>query len=147
MKKDNLIMGLAFFISGISLLIFILFFDTRLNSLLSGYATTGIVFGGFTLWKYYYWTRPENMDKYNEKIETENIELKDERKEMLRNKSGRYAYILGFLVLSASIVIFSIFGALEIIENADLMVIYLGGFTVFQYIIGIVIYRYLSKKY
>lgn len=49
MKKDNLIMGLAFFISGISLLIFILFFDTRLNSLLSGYATTGIVFGGFTL--------------------------------------------------------------------------------------------------
>lgn len=87
------------------------------------------------------------MDKYNEKIETENIELKDERKEMLRNKSGRYAYILGFLVLSASIVIFSIFGALEIIENADLMVIYLGGFTVFQYIIGIVIYRYLSKKY
>lgn len=69
MKRNNLIIGLAFLISGISLLVFILFFDTRLNSLLSGYASTGIVIGGVTLWRYYYWTKPENIDKYNEKME------------------------------------------------------------------------------
>ena len=99
------------------------------------------------LWKYYYWTRPENKDKYKEKTQNENIELKDERKEKLRDKSGRYAYILGLIVLSISVVVFSILGSLEIIDNSDLIVIYLSGLTVFQYIIGIIIYRHLSKKY
>lgn len=147
MKKDNLILGLGLLISGVALLIFILLFDTKLNSLLSGYAATCIVFGGVTLWKCYYWTKPGNKHKYKEKIEYEKIELKDERKEMLRNKSGRYAYILGFIVLCISIVILSILGTLEIIGNTDMIVIYLGGFTVFQYITGVLIYRYLSKRY
>ena len=134
-------------IIGIACLVFILLFETKLNSILSGFATTGIVFGAVMLWKYYYLTRPENKDKYMEKTQNENIELKDERKERLRDKSGRYAYILGIIVLSISIVVFSILGSLEIIDNSDLIVIYLGGLFVFQYVIGIIIYRYLSKKY
>ena len=147
MKKNNFIIGLVYLIIGIVFLLFILLFETKLNSILSGFATTGMVFGAVMLWKYYYWTRPENKDKYKEKTQNENIELKDERKEMLRNKSGRYAYILGLMVLSISIVVFSILGSLEIIDNSDLIVMYLGGLTAFQYIIGIIIYRHLSKKY
>jgi len=147
MKKNNFIIGLVYFIIGIVLLLFILLFETKLNSVLSGFATTGIVFGAVMLWKYYYWTKPENKDKYKEKTQNEDIELKDERKEMLRNKSGRYAYILGLIILSISIAVFSILGSLEIIDNSDLIVMYLGGLTVFQYIIGIIIYRHLSKKY
>lgn len=147
MKKNNFIIGLGNLIIGIACLVFILLFETKLNSILSGFATTGIVFGAVMLWKYYYWTRPENKDKYMEKTQNENIELKDERKERLRDKSGRYAYILGIIVLSISIVVFSILGSLEIIDNSDLIVIYLGGLFVFQYVIGIIIYRYLSKKY
>lgn len=147
MKKNNFIIGLGYLITGIICLIFILLFKTKLNSILSGFATTGIVFGAVMLWKYYYWTRPENKDKYMEKTQNENIELKDERKEKLRDKSGRYAYILGLIVLSISIVVFSILGSLEIIDNSDLIVIYLAGLSVFQYVIGIIIYRYLSKKY
>lgn len=147
MKKNNFIIGLVYFIIGIVLLLFILLFETKLNSVLSGFATTGIVFGAVMLWKYYYWTKPENKDKYKEKTQNEDIELKDERKEMLRNKSGRYAYILGLIILSISIAVFSILGSLEIIDNSDLIVMYLGGLTVFQYIIGIIIYRHLSIKY
>lgn len=147
MKKNNFIIGLVYLIIGIVFLLFILLFETKLNSILSGFAATGIVFGAVMMWKYYYWTRPENKDKYKEKTQNENIELKDERKEMLRNKSGRYAYILGLIILSISIVVFSILGSLKIIDNTDLIVMYLGGLSVFQYIIGIIIYRHLSKKY
>lgn len=147
MKKSNFIIGLIYLIAGIAFLTFILLFETKLNSILIGFATTGILFGSVILWKYYYWVKPKNKNKYNEKIETEDIELKDERKEMLRDKSGRYAYILGLIILSISIVMFSILGTLEIIENSNLIVIYLWGLFIFQYIIGIVIYRYLSKRY
>lgn len=147
MKKNNFIIGLAYLIIGILCLVFILLFETKLNSILSGFATTGILFGSVVLWKYYYWTRPENKDKYEEKTQNEDIELKDERKEKLRDKSGRYAYILGLIVLSISVVVFSILGSLEIIDNSEMIVIYLSGLTVFQYIVGIIIYRHLSKKY
>lgn len=147
MKKNNFIIGLGYLIIGILCLVFILLFETKLNSILSGFATTGIFFGSVVLWKYYYWTRPENKDKYKEKTQNEDIELKDERKEKLRDKSGRYAYILGLIVLSISVVVFSILGSLEIIDNSEMIVIYLSGLTVFQYIVGIIIYRHLSKKY
>lgn len=147
MKKNNFIIGLGYLIIGILCLVFILLFETKLNSILSGFATTGILFGSVVLWKYYYWTRPENKDKYKEKTQNEDIELKDERKEKLRDKSGRYAYILGLIVLSISVVVFSILGSLEIIDNSEMIVIYLSGLTIFQYIVGIIIYRHLSKKY
>lgn len=147
MKKSNLITGLISLLVGITCLVSALLFETKLNSILSGFAGAGISSGAVIIWKYYYWSKPENRSKYKEKIENENIELHDERKEMLRDKSGRYAYILGLIILSISIVVFSILGSLEITGDNRLIVIYLGGFLVFQYVIGIIIYKRLSKKY
>jgi positive regulator of sigma E activity len=147
MKKSDLITGLISLLVGITCLVSALLFETKLNSILSGFAGAGISSGAVILWKYYYWSKPENRSKYKEKIENENIELHDERKEMLRDKSGRYAYILGLIILSISIVVFSILGSLEITGDNRLIVIYLGGFLVFQYVIGIIIYKRLSKKY
>lgn len=80
-------------------------------------------------------------------LEAEDIELKDERKTKLRDKSGRYAYLVGLVVLSISIVAFSVLGSLDVIQNVRLIIIYLGGLLVFQYIIGLVIYNHLSNKY
>jgi len=99
------------------------------------------------LWKYYYWSRPENKARYLEKVENEDIEMNDERKIILRDKSGRYAYIIGLIVSVISIVIFSIMGNLNIIENYKLIIVYLSGFVIFQYLIGILIFNQLSKKY
>lgn len=48
---------------------------------------------------------------------------------------------------SISIVIFSILGKLEIIDDSRLIVLYLGGYLVFQIVIGIVIFNQLLKKY
>ena len=147
MKKGNLYIGLLYLFIGIVCFVIALNFESRLENLLFGFTGAGICSGAVILWKYYYWTRPENKDKYQEKIENENIELHDERKTILRDKSGRYAYIIGLIVISVSIVIFSIIGSLNIIENTKLLITYLAGFLVFQFIIGILIYSHLNKKY
>ena len=122
-------------------------FGTKIDSLLYGFAGAGISSGAVILWKYYYWSRPENRKRYQEKIENENIELHDERRTILRDKSERYAYIIGFIVISVSIVVFSIMGSLNLIENYELIIFYLGGFFIFQYIVGVLIYNHMNKKY
>ena len=68
---------------------------------------------------------------------------------MLRNRSGRYAYILGLMLTAVSIVIVSILGKMEVIgeEAAQLLTICLAIFLIVQYIAGLVIYRLLSRKY
>ena len=147
MKKSNFHVGLVYLFIGIVCLVSALYFNSKLESLLFGFAGAGICSGAVILWKYYYWSRPENRERYQEKIENENIELHDERKTILRDKSGRYAYIIGMLFISASIVIFSIMGSLNIIENSKFIILYLAGFLVFQYIIGIIIFNHLNKKY
>ena len=147
MKKSNLLVGLLYLLVGIICLVVALNFESKIGSLLVGFAGAGICGGAIILWKYCYWTKPENKDRYKEKIENENIEIHDERKTILQDKSGRYAYILGLIVISVSIVIFSIIGSLNIIENSKLIILYLAGFLVFQYIMGILIFNHLSKKY
>ena len=143
MKKSNLYVGLIYLGIGIVCLVIALNSESGLESLLCGFAGAGICSGAVILWKYYYWTRPGNKDKY----EHENIELHDERKTILRDKSGRYAYIIGLIVISVSIVIFSVIGSLNIIENTKLIITYLAGFLAFQYMIGILIFNRLNKKY
>ncbi len=147
MKKNNLFVGILYFLVGVACLLIGWLFETKLESLLFGFASGSICGGAVMLWKYYYWTRPENRTKYLEKTENETIELNDERKTKLRDKSGRYAYIIGLLVISVSIVLFSILGSLDIIKNSRLIILYLGGLLVFQYMIGLVIYNHLSNKY
>ncbi|NMM62019.1 hypothetical protein HBE96_04800 [Clostridium sp. P21] len=147
MKKSNLLVGLTYLFVGIVCLIGALNFESRIGSLLAGFAGAGICGGTVILYKYYYWMKPENKPKYKEKIENDSIEIHDERKTMLRDKSGRYAYIIGLIVISASIVVFSIIGSFNKIDGSELIVLYLAGFLVFQYITGILIFNHLNRKY
>lgn len=138
MKKSNLITGLIYLIVGISCFIIQNIFETGLDSILIGLTGAGVGGGAVMLWKYYYWTRPKNQKEYEDLVEDRTIDLQDERKEKIRDKSGRYAYILGLIILSISILVFSVLGSLDIINNSQLIVLYLGIFLIFQYIIGIV---------
>ena len=147
MKKSNLLVGLLYFGVGLISLITGLLVETKLGSLLFGFAGAGICGGVAIIWKYYYWVKPENRTRYQEKLEAENIDLKDERKTQLRDKSGRYAYIVGLAVLSVSIVVFSILDSLNIIISLKMIILYLGGLLAFQYIIGLIIYNHLNNKY
>ncbi len=147
MKKNMLMSGLVYVLIGIAFLLCGIFLDTKLNSLFWGFAGGGIAPGLTMIYKYFYWTHPQNAAKYAEKMEEEKINLHDERKEKFRNQSGRYAYVLGLITTCISIVVFSVLSSLGIIENVKLLTLYLSGYAVFQYVVGILIFRYLDRKY
>lgn len=147
MKKSYLIEGLVFLLGGLILLGVALFADTALDSLLFGFASGAVCAGMVSICRYFYWKAPANAGKYQEKLAQEKIELQDELKVKLRDRSGRYAYVLGLVVISASMAVFSILGKLEIVGGSRVIVLYLGGYLVFQIVAGSMIYRHLLKKY
>ena len=101
------------------------------------------------VYKYVKWTRLETADSLQRYLEEEQINLRDERKEMLRNKSGRYAYILGLLLTAAAILTFSALGKLGMVgeEAARLMLVVSSVYLLVQYAAGLVIYQLLERKY
>ncbi len=80
-------------------------------------------------------------------MEQERIELHDELKEKIRDKSGRYAYILGFIIITCAMFVFSILGLLDVIENAEIFVAFLGIYWIIQLVSGRLFFRRLMKKY
>lgn len=148
MKKNNLMLGILYAILGsVFLIIAISHNDNKLSGVLWG--LTGAMAGmGFAMiYKYIYWTRPKNKERYAEMLENERIDMHDELKEKLRDKSGRYAYVIALVVIALSMMVFSILSSLEIIKEGKLIVLYLGGLLVFLYVVGIIIYKRLLDKY
>lgn len=149
MKKSYLWTEIGMIALGLVCLAVAILWDTPLDSLLCGFSGAFAVPGAMQIWKYFKWTRLETPDSYRRHVEEEQIELRDERKEMLRNKSGRYAYILGLLVAALAILLFSVLDAFGVIEEdtASLMVLSLAGYALFQLVAGWVIYKLLEKRY
>lgn len=65
---------------------------------------------------------------------------------MLRNKSGRYACLLGLFLCCLSILVFSILHILGILENGFVIVLFLTAYLAVQYVAGAVIYRRLDQS-
>ncbi len=149
MKKRELWFGLGMIAGGILFLLAALLLETPLDSLFCGFFGAFTAPGAVQVYKYVKWTKLETADSYQRHLEEEQIELRDERKEMLRNKSGRMAYTLGLLAAAVSMTAFSILGKLGIVEEAAsrLMILFLAGYMVFQILAGWVLYRLLDKKY
>lgn len=147
MKKHNLAVGVVYLLAGLAVLGLALLTETKLESLLFGFAGAGIVPGAIMICKYIYWSSPERRARYAEKLEAEEIELHDERKEKLRDKSGRYAYLLGLFVVSVSIVAVAVLEKLEVLAEGRVLLLYLAGYLLLQIAAGIAIYRGLAKKY
>ena len=134
-------------IFGVACLIVALLIETKLEGILWGFAGAGIFPGIMMICKYFYWSSPKNKERYEERLENERIEQHDELKTKIRDRAGRYTYSLGLLVVCFSILVFGILGALEVIDNARMIVLYLSGYLLFQVIAGIVIFNKLMKKY
>lgn len=146
MKKSNFYIGLLYMAFGAACLWFALSAENSIGSLLFGFSGAGLIGGLSLIWRYFYWSSPKRKEVYEAKLEEEKINLKDEFKESLRNRSGRIAYIITFLVISFSIVIFSIIGSLGFLDT-KLLVLYISILWIFMYTIGIVIFRILIRKY
>lgn len=147
MKRSNLWCGLIYALLGLVCLLAGLLWETRLSSLIVGFGSGMLGSGIVQLARYRKWTRPENQETYRQRLEEEQIELRDERKTMLRDRSGRYAYVLGLLLCGLSILVFGVLGALDVVENARLIVLFLAAYILVQYGAGVWFYRRLSKKY
>lgn len=147
MKKSNFWSGLVYAFLGLVFLLAGLMWETRLSSLCVGFGAGMLSSGAVQLIRYRKWTRPENQEAYQEKLEQTQIELRDERKAMLRDRSGRYAWLLGMALCALSIVVFGVLGALEIVENARLIILFLAAYFIVQYGAGVYFYRRLEKKY
>lgn len=147
MKKNQLYAGLVYLGVGILFGILALLFDTKIEYLLWGYVGAAVFGGLFIIGKYLYWSRPGYSSEYEKRLEAEKIEFQDERKEFLRNKSGRYAYLLNLLFLSVAMVLVSILDAYGISISTNTIILSLGIYFVFQFVIGVVFFRVLSRKY
>ena len=147
MKKSNLAAGILYVLFGVACLIAALLMETKLEGILWGFAGAGLGPGILMICKYFYWSSPENKARYAERLENERIEMHDELKTKVRNEAGRYAYTLGLLAICFSILVFGLLGALEIIDCARMIVLYLSAYLLFQVTAGIVIFNRLMKKY
>ena len=83
MKKSHLLTGIAYVIAGAILLLVSLPVETRLGSLLFGFGFACLVPGLVMVCKYFYWNAPENRARYQEKLDQERVELRDELNQRL----------------------------------------------------------------
>lgn len=149
MKTRDLWTGVGFVVVGILFLLAALLWETPLGSLFCGLCGAFTVPGIAQIIKYIKWSSPKHRDEYQARLEQEQIELRDERKEMLRNKSGRIAYILGLLLAAVSMTVFSFLGKLGFVDQAAsrLVILFLAGYMLVQILAGMVIYRVIERRY
>lgn len=146
MKKSYLWTGVGMTALGLCCLLAALLWDTPLDSILCGLFGALTAPGLLQIYKYFKWG---HSPEYRAKLEEEEIDLRDERKEMLRNKSGRIAYILGLLTVAVVMIVFSILDAFGVIgeDTAQCVVLSLAAYALFQLVAGWAIYRLLARKY
>ena len=146
MKKSQLISGIIYTLLGLAILLAAFFTDTEIGMLYGlGGALTGP--GLAMMGKYLYWSRPKNRQRYEERRENERIGMSCELKQKLRDRSGRYAYVLGLVTVSLSLFVIGILESLGLIGDSLPLVWYLSAYLIFQIIAGIVIFNRLLKKY
>lgn len=146
MKKTQLISGIIYTLLGLALLLTAIFTNTEIGMLYGlGGALTGP--GLVMMGKYFYWSRPQNRQRYEERLDSERIGMNDELKQKLRDRSGRYAYVLGMVTVSLSIFVIGILEDLGLIGDSRPMILYLAAYLIFQVIAGIAIFNRLLKKY
>lgn len=147
MKKSNLFAGILYLLIGVGCLLVGLLTDSDLDGLLFGFAGAGLCSGLLAIWQYVYWISPRNKERKKVIAAGKEIEAHDELKGKIRDKSGRYAYVLGIFIITISMVAFAVLGALGIIENMKLFIIYLGCYLALQIVAGILIFNHMMKKY
>lgn len=145
MKKSNLSYGLIYvLLAGVALYFAIANNGNKMVGIFYGLTGAFGVNGIVTIRRYFYWQK--NKEKYEEKLEIEKIEQEDELKQKLRDRSGRYTYKIGMLIIALSILVYSVLGVLNIMDTEHI-VIYLGGYLISQVFIGIIVFNQLLKKY
>ena len=142
MKKSMLYTGIAYVLAGIACFALAILFEWKIESLLWGLGGAGTGPGVMMLWKYFHWTNPKNREEYEKRLQKERIELRDERKTMLRDKSGRITYIFMLLLYCLLIMAFGVCASLGwFMPFARYAISGLGVLLIIQYRFGIAAFR------
>lgn len=141
MKKSMFYTGIGYLICSIALILFVkLEPDVSFKGVIIGFASALLLPGSIMIYKYIRWTKPQNIAIYEARIKEEQINLYDERKIMIRDKSGYITYtIMTWVLLFANL----IFSTMRI---KTIVLVVLWGLWLFQYICGVVVFKYLEKK-
>lgn len=145
--KNEWIYGLCYGVAGLVFLFLAINTNTVFTSLFWGFCGAFLSIGLGRIIRSIYWSDPKRSQRHQKLEELKQIEQHDELKEMLRNQSGRIAYLMGLFVLCISIVVFAFLGQAGLLMDAKVFVLYLGGYLLFQIVAGIIVFYYLLKKY
>ena len=132
---------------GVVCMLIALLTETKLDGIFWGLAGAGIAPGAMNIIRYFHWNAPENRAHYETLLENKRIEMNDELKTKVRNQAGRYAYAVGLMIVCISMLVFAFLGTLGIVENAHVFVLYLFGYLMVQFALGIVFFNRLMKQY
>ncbi len=138
-QKRNINLGIL--IAGVLCVIGACFLkDDYYANMLRSVGIAWIASGGIQLRQYYYYSKPEHQAEYEEKQAEQRINLKDERKVMLRQMAGHKAYQIMFFVLLAVSFLFALL-RVEWWITGLLFLLWMA-----QYVMGVVLFRYYEKR-
>ena len=147
MNKNTLYVGLAYTALGAALRAAAFLGEYAYEALLWGFGGGSMGSGLATLWRYFYWTRPANTAKYQERVLTEKIESHDERKIMLRDKSGRIVSVIMLFVFLGLICICSALTVFGIMMPVSRYLVIIFSLLIFlQLFLSTIVFNYLSKR-
>ena len=101
----------------------------------------GLIFSSaVAIGKNFYWSRPSRQEEYNARREEAHINMIDERKQYIRARSGQISYqIMTFVLLGLSFI-------LAVFRADPWMIAVVFGLFIFQYIIGVAVFKCLEKR-
>ena len=147
MKKQVLYKAIISIGGGIAFIILSIVFEFPNESFLWGFGGGGIGAGTTMLLKYIHWSKPENLEEYNERLKSQKIELSDERKVMLREKSARITYMIMMGIYFFFIILFGIVNTLGYFTQlARHLVMGLSLLVLIQFVCGAAAFSYLNKR-
>ena len=132
---------------GLAFIMVSFLFEFPNESFLWGFGGGGIGSGTMMLFKYIHWSKPENQKEYSHIIKKQTIELSDERKVMLREKSASITGMIMLGIYCLFIILFAILNTLGYLPQlSQYLISGLSILIIIQITSGIIIFNHLNKK-
>lgn len=145
--KNQLITGVCYLAAGSVCLLAGLLTESKLDGILFGLAGAGIGPGVLLVWKWAHWSAPERIGAYEQRLYDEQIELQDELKQKLRDRSGRAAYLAGMGVTCVAVFVLAVLSAWFEALPVKAAVFYLCAYLLFQWGVGIWFFKRMLRRY
>ena len=141
MKRNDIIILIAYIIIGVILIIIGLriqvdYYSSLIFSMGFGISVSSVV----QIIRYYYHTRPENIETYREKVRQQSIDLNDERKVQIRHRAG-------YITWAATMVLCLLGAMIAVFLHANIFIVEgLMGLAILEYIVALIIYKSLCRR-